>query len=172
MAGITSLIYLMQKEKLPDSVVVAFLKSSDEKKQEIQKLVKLLRRAKRTFRAIVLDVTNTGWEEKCDFTVENCYLGERMYRNLISALHGGSGKWKIIPEDRQMVKRILYYEKYFTENASRRNDCDYYRECEVNCFSLCLPVEGEIRKDEGIVIDLHRLGWYMQKLIKLAEEKI
>ena len=83
--------------------MVAFLKNTDEKRQDVQKLVKLLRKTKRTFRAIVLDVTNTGWEEKSDFTVENCCLTQRMYKNLVSILHRGSGKWQIIPEDRQML---------------------------------------------------------------------
>ena len=172
MAGIASLICLMQKNQLPDSVMVAFLKNTDEKRQGIQKLVKLVRKAKRTFRTIVLDVTNTGWEEKCDFTVENCCLTQRMYKNLISALHGGRNKWKIIPEDRLLLKGILFSDEYFTSNAPRKNDCDYYRDGKVNCFSFCLPVEGNISNDEGITINLFRLSWYMYKLIQLAAKKI
>ncbi len=171
MAGIAALICLMQKNELSDSVMVAFLKNTDDKRQGIKKLVKLLKKAKRTFRTIVLDVTNTGWEEKCDYTVENCYLTQRMYKNLISVLHKGSGRWKIIPEDRQMLKGILFSEEYFTTNAPRRNDCDYYQECGINCFSFCLPVEGNIRDGEGVTINLHRIGWYMYELIHLAKDK-
>ncbi len=172
MPGITALICLMQKNELPDSVVVAFLKNTEEERQEIQKLVKLLKKAKKTFRTIVLDVTNTGWEEGCDYTVENCYLTQRMYKNLVSGLHWRSRGWKIIPEDRQMLKGILFSEEYFTTNDSRRNDCDYYRECGIHCFSFCLPVERSIRSGEGLTISLHRLGWYMFKLVWLAKVKI
>ncbi|MBQ7934248.1 MAG: hypothetical protein IJ327_05635 [Lachnospiraceae bacterium] len=160
------------KNELPDSVMVAFLKNTDEKRQDVQKLVKLLRKTKRTFRAIVLDVTNTGWEEKSDFTVENCCLTQRMYKNLVSILHRGSGKWQIIPEDRQMLKGILFSEEHFSATVSRRNDCDYYRECGIKGFGFCLPVEGTITNDEGLTINLHRLGWYMHKLLQIAEKKI
>ena len=172
MAGMASLICLMQKGMLSDSVMVAFLKNTDEKRQAIQKLVKLLKKAKKTYRAIVLDLTNTGWEEGCDYTVENCYLTHRMYKNLVSALHGKSRRWKIIPQDRQMLKGILFDEKYFTTNAPRGKDCDYYQECGVNCFSYCLPVEGTIKNGERINIDMHRLGWYIYKLIELGEKNL
>lgn len=172
MPGIASLIYLMRNNDLPDSAVVAFLKPTEDNGQSVQRLIKLLRKAKKTFRAVVLDVTNTGWDERCDFTVENCFLTQRMYKNLVSALHGGRNKWKIIPEDRQMLKGILFSEEYFTANAPRRNDSEYYRECGINCFGFCLPAEGRLGNNEGVTINLLRLGWYMSKLIELSKEKL
>ena len=170
-AQIASLICLMQKNELPDSIMVAFLKNPDEKKQGIKNLVKLLKKTKKTYRAIVLDITNTGWEESCDYTVENCYLTGRMYKNLVSVLHMKGRRWKIIPQDRQMLKGILFDDKYFTTNAPRGKDCDYYQEFGVNCFSYCLPTQGEIKNGEKITIDMYRLGWYVYKLIDLANEK-
>lgn len=170
MVGIASLICLMQREELPDSVMVAFLKNAEDKKTAVRKLTKLLRKTKRTYRAIVLDVTNTGWEEGCDYTIENCYLTKRMYKNLF--FNSMSGRWKIIPEDREMLKGILYTNGYYTENASIKNECDDYRECGVYCFSFCLPVEGSIKKEEGLTINLHRLGFYMERLVVLAKKKI
>lgn len=172
MPGIASLICLMQDDELPASVMVAFMKNTNDKRQGIQNLVKLLKKTKRTFRAIVLDVTNTGWEEACDFTVENCYLTQRMYKNLVSALHGGRGRWKIIPEDRKMLKGILFDNDYFTENAPRGKECDYFQEFGVKCFSFCLPVKHAIVNKNAVEIDMHRLGWYMYKLIDLAFKKI
>ena len=167
-AGIAAIICLMKKQELPDPVMIAFLKNTDEKRQAIHNLVKLLKKTKKTYRAMVLDLTNTGWEECCDFTVENCYLTQRMYKKMVSALHGNGRRWKIIPQDKQMLKGILFSDKYFTTNAPRGKDCDYYQECGVNCFSYCLPVEGEIKNGERINIDMHRLGWYMYKLIELG----
>jgi len=172
MPGIAALIHLMQNNELADSVMVAFLKPTEDKGQAVQRLVKLLRKAKKTFRAVVLDVTNTGWDERCDFTVESCFLTQRMYKNLVSALHGGRNKWKIIPEDRQMLKGILFSEEYFTANAPRKNDCAYYRECGIHCFGFCLPAEGVLADNERITINQLRLGWYMDKLIEITDKKI
>lgn len=172
MTPVAALICLMQMNELTDSVVIAFLKRTKGKREGVQSLVKLLKKAKKTFRAITLDVTNTGWEEECDFTVENCYLTQRMYKNLVSVLHGGRHTWKIIPEDRQMLKGILFDKKYFTENLPRRNECDYYKECGVYSFSFCLPVGGDIIRDEAVTIDTDRLGWYMDKLRKFGKRKI
>lgn len=175
-AVIASLICLMQKNEFPDTVVVAFLKDTGKRENGIQKLVKLLKKTKRTYRAIVLDVTNTGWEEECDYTVENCYLTRRMYSNLKSVLvgpfTGGSREWKIIPEDRQLLKGILYTDKCFATNAPRGKECDFFQECGVKCFSFCLPVEEKFESGEPITIDMYRLGWYMHKLIYLSKEKI
>lgn len=175
-AGMASLIYLMQRNEFPDSLIVAFLKENGEKRQGIQNLVKLLKKTKRTYRAIVLDVTNTGWEENCDYTLENCYLTRRMYSNLKSVLigpfTGGSRDWKIIPDDRQLVKSVFYTDKYFATNAPRGKECDFFQECGVKCFSFCLPVKEKFERGEAVTVDMYRLGWYMHKLIYLAKEKI
>ena len=170
--GIAALICLMQKNELPDSVIVAFLKHADEKRQGIHKLVKLLKKTQRTYRAIELDITTTGWEDGCDYTVENCFLTPRMYKKLVSVLHHGRGNWKIIPKDRQMLKGILFFDKYFSTSAPRGENCDYYQEMGVNCFSYCLPVKRNIKEGERITIDVHRLGWYMFILIKLAKDSL
>lgn len=171
-AEIASLLYLMKNNELPNSVMVAFLKKGYEKKNGIQKLVRLVKKTKRTFRAIVLDITNIGWKEECDFVFENCYLTQRMYKNLIFCIHTRSKKWKIIPEDRQMLKGILYGEEYFTTKVPRKNECEDYKECGVNCFSFSLPVNGNVESGEEVVVDMDRLGWYMYVLIQLAEKKI
>ena len=172
MTQVAALISLMQKNELSDSVGIAFLKPEKGKREGVKSLVKLLKKAQKTFRAIVLDVTNTGWEEECDFTVENCYLTKRMYKNLVSILHGGRSTWKIIPEDRQMLKGILFDKKYFTKKLSRENECDYYKECGVYSFSFCLPVKEDIIKDGDVKIDMDRLGWYMDKMTKFGKRKI
>lgn len=171
---IAALICLMLKNELPDSAVVAFTLDTERTAQGINQLVRLLKKSKRNFRAIVLDVTNTGWDEECDYTVENCYLGRTMYRNLIYALWSGHDKsdWKIIPEDRQFLKGILYTDDHYTTNESIQNDCNLYRKYGVNCFSFCLPASGTLESVEGVKVRIHSLGWYLYKLIQLAKEKI
>lgn len=47
MAGIASLICLMQKNEIPDSVMIAFLKNTEDKKLAVQKLIKLLGKTKK-----------------------------------------------------------------------------------------------------------------------------
>lgn len=165
--AVASTVCLMQKNELPDSAVVAFLKNTGDKKKNVHKLLKFLRKAKKTFRVVVLDVTNVGWDERCDFTIENCDLTQRMFKNLRSILIRGRKRWKVLSADKEMLKGALLDKEHVGESEWERIECTCCRECGVKAFALCLPEKSDL----GIV-SLDRLGWYMDKLVEIGKGKI
>ena len=130
-----ALLWNMLQDRLPDNVVVAF--TGDEEKDSqgaVQTVVALGQMGCEVATALVLDVTNEGWESGALFTLEND-LGIDILTgyNIISSLEQYGGRFA------------------FKHNALPDESWDY-ADYGIPSLSLCVPVGGELHGDAGVLL--------------------
>ena len=130
-----ALLWNMLNNTLPDNVVVAF--TGDEERDShgaVQAVVALGQSGCEVSAALVLDVTNEGWESGALFTLEND-LGIDILTgyNIISSLEKYDGRFA------------------FKHNALPDESWDY-ADYGIPSLSLCVPVGGELHGDAGVLL--------------------
>ena len=146
-----ALLWNMLHDRLPDDVVVAFTGNEESDSQgAVQTVVALGRMGCEVASALVLDVTNEGWESGALFTLEND-LG-------IDILTG--------------YNRISSLEKYngrfaFKHNALPDESWDY-ADYGIPSLTLCVPVGGELHEDAGVMLRKESALEYCNVLSLLA----
>lgn len=144
-------LYDMINDTLPCNVVIAFTGDEEEDSGGAQEVVRVLNRWHcRIKMAIVLDVTEEGWEEGYPFTVEND-LGIDIVTgyNIIKSLEPYNDQYKLV------------------HDAEPDESWDY-DEAEIPCFTLCLPIYGDMHGEEGVLARKTSLPVYCEVLSKLA----
>ena len=130
-----ALLWNMQHDKLPDNVVVAFTGNEESDSQgAVQTVVALGQMGCEVAAALVLDVTNEGWESGALFTLEND-LGIDILTgcNIISSLE-------------------QYGERFaFKHNALPDESWDY-ADYGIPSLTLCVPVDGDLHGDAGVML--------------------
>ncbi len=130
-----ALLWNMINGCLPDNVVVAFTGNEEcDSQGAVQAVVALGRLGCEISSALVLDVTSEGWESGALFTIEND-LGIDLLTgyNIISSLESYSGKFA------------------FKHNAEPDESWDY-AEYGIPSLTLCVPVNGELHSDAGVLL--------------------
>ena len=146
-----ALLWNMLQDRLPDNVVVAF--TGDEEKDSqgaVQTVVALGQMGCEVATALVLDVTNEGWERGALFTLEND-LG-------IDILTG----YSIISSLEQYGGRFA-----FKHNALPDESWDY-ADYGIPSITLCVPVGGELHGDAGVLLRKESALEYSKVLAMLA----
>ena len=146
-----ALLWNMLNDRLPDNVVVAFTGNEESDSQgAVQAVVALGRMGCEVPAALVLDVTNEGWESGALFTLEND-LGIDMLTayNVISSLERYGGRFA------------------FKHNAEPDESWDY-AEYGIPSLTLCVPVCGELHGDEGVLLRKESAMEYCNVLALLA----
>ena len=146
-----ALLWNMLQDRLPDNVVVAFTGNEESDSQgAVQTVVALGQMGIEVSAALVLDVTNEGWESGALFTLEND-LGIDILTgyNIISSLEQYGGRFA------------------FKHNAEPDESWDY-ADCGVPCFTLCVPVGGELHGDAGVLLRKNAALEYCNVLPLLA----
>ena len=164
--GVTNaaILYLMLNNKLPDNVIVAFTGDEEVDSTGAKQVSRFLRKkGKLTFTVLVLDVTDMGWKEKADFTIENNFWSELLGESLIESLKEIKGKWLFVPSDLQNIPSYVASDNIIYSEAEADESWDYDEE-KLKCFSLCLPVYGEMHSDEGVLLRLCALNTYVAAL--------
>lgn len=159
-----AVLSVMLEGSLPDNVLVAF--TGDEEKDSLGaiKTVEYLRSRKLSIGlAVVLDVTNMGWDEEADFTVENNFWREGQGKRIIGKAKELGYKWRFVPEDLDDVPAYVPSELVATDEAEADESWDY-DELDVPCFSFCLPVYGKMHSDEGVLARKESLPRYCSAL--------
>ena len=149
--GNAAVLWNMLQDRLPDNVVVAF--TGDEEKDShgaVQTVVALGQMGCEVATALVLDVTNEGWERGALFTLEND-LG-------IDILTG----YSIISSLEQYGGRFA-----FKHNALPDESWDY-ADYGIPSLSLCVPVGGELHGDAGVLLRKESALEYCKVLAMLA----
>ena len=146
-----ALLWNMLQDRLPDNVVVAF--TGDEEKDSqgaVQTVVALGQMGCEVATALVLDVTNEGWESGALFTLEND-LGIDILTgyNIISSLEQYGGRFA------------------FKHNALPDESWDY-ADYGIPSLSLCVPVGGELHGDAGVLLRKESALEYCKVLAMLA----
>ena len=146
-----AIVFLMQEGALPDNVLVAFTGDEERGSRGASETVEYLRSIGLTVEmAVVLDVTYMGWDEGADFTVENNFWQEVQGRCVIEKVKTLDAKWRFVPEDTDNIPTYVPKERVIACEAEADESWEY-DEIGVPCFSLCLPVRGEMHSDSGCV---------------------
>lgn len=130
-----ALLWNMLHDGLPDNVVVAFTGNEESDSQgAVQAVVALGQMGCEVTAALVLDVTNEGWESGALFTLEND-LGIDILTgyNIISSLEQYGGRFA------------------FKHNALPDESWDY-ADYGIPSITLCVPVGGELHGDAGVLL--------------------
>lgn len=146
-----ALLWNMLNNTLPDNVVVAF--TGDEERDShgaVQAVVALGQSGCEVSAALVLDVTNEGWENGALFTLEND-LGVDILTgyNIVSSLEKYDGSFA------------------FKHNALPDESWDY-ADYGIPSLSLCVPVGGELHGDAGVLLRKESALEYCRVLPLLA----
>ena len=149
--GNAAVLWSMVHDRLPDNVVVAF--TGDEEHDShgaLQTVEALAGMGVEISMVLVQDVTNVGWESGALFTIEND-LGIDILTgyNIISSLEQYGGRFA------------------FKHNAEPDESWDY-ADCGVPCFTLCVPVGGELHGDAGVLLRKESATEYCNVLSLLA----
>ena len=146
-----AVLWAMIKNTLPDNVVVAFTGNEESDSQgAVQTVVALGQMGCEVAAALVLDVTNEGWESGALFTLEND-LGIDILTgyNIISSLEKYDGRFA------------------FKHNALPDESWDY-ADYGIPSLSLCVPVGGELHGDAGVMLRKESALEYCNVLSLLA----
>ena len=146
-----ALLWNMLHDRLPDNVVVAFTGNEEGDSQgAVQTVVALGRMGCEVASALVLDVTNEGWESGASFTLEND-LGIDILTgyNIISSLEKYDGRFA------------------FKHNALPDESWDY-ADYGIPSLTFCVPVGGELHGDAGVMLRKESALEYCNVLSLLA----
>ena len=149
--GNAAVLWNMIHDRLPDNVVVAFTGDEElDSRGALQVVEALGEMGVEVTTALVQDVTNVGWESGALFTIEND-LGIDILTgyNIISSLEQYGGRFA------------------FKHNAEPDESWDY-ADCGVPCFTLCVPVGGELHGDAGVLLRKESATEYCNVLSLLA----
>ena len=147
-----AVLSLMQSGQLPENVVVAF--TGDEEHDSAGAIavnVYLSKHQCPISFALVLDVTNAGWEDQHLFAVENDFGID-----LLTA--------------HQIVEVLKPYEgKYtFLHNAEPDETWDY-DEYGIPCMTLSAPVGGSMHGEEGVLVRKQTFPIYCDVLLSIIK---
>ena len=133
-----AILALMMEGKLPEQVVVAFTGDEEEDSRGAAEVTNYLRKKNKKFRAVTLDVTDVGWNEDVDFTIENNFWGKKMGKLVCNIANDSGYPWLFVPEDPDDVPDYIPPDRIYPEEAEADESWEY-DEHDVKCFSLCLP---------------------------------
>ena len=146
-----AVLWAMINNTLPDNVVVAFTGNEESDSQgAVQTVVALGQMGCEVASALVLDVTNEGWESAASFTLEND-LGIDILTgySIISSLEEYDGRFA------------------FKHNALPDESWDY-ADYGIPSLTLCVPVGGELHGDAGVMLRKESALEYCNVLSLLA----
>ncbi|MBQ6774571.1 MAG: hypothetical protein IJP48_11010 [Synergistaceae bacterium] len=145
-----SALYVMKNCVLPDNVIFAFTGDEESDMQGVYSLKKYLVREKiHVERVIVLDVTDMGWDRSADFTIENDFQSEEFGRRLIDSAMTSNYEWFYVPYDIMNIPGYIKPSRIIRE-SSEEDESWYYSKFNIECFSLCIPVFGDMHSNEGV----------------------
>ncbi len=146
-----TVLWAMINNALPDNVVVAFTGNEESDSQgAVQTVVALGQMGCAVAAALVLDVTNEGWESGALFTLENDFgIDILTGYNIISLLEKYDGRFA------------------FKHNALPDESWDY-ADYGIPSLTLCVPVDGDLHGDEGVLLRKESALEYCKVLPLLA----
>lgn len=162
-------VNLMLKDAFAMNVVVAFTGDEEENSIGAADIAVFFRKLHKKIKVIVLDVTDMGWREGCAFTIENNFWSDTTGK-IISRLSVETGyPWRFVPSDPYKIPTYIP-KRYVIRQEAEPDESWEYDEHGVECFSLCIPTEGEMHSDDGVFVRKDSLAPYMEILSLLSSE--
>ena len=152
-----AIIDLMLEGALDDSVLIAFTGDEEKNSAGAVEVLQLLQEKDCPIeRAIVLDVTNEGWQDEADFSIENDRGFDIITGFQIVSLFQESNLPCVFVHEAEPDETWEYY-SYQTDERPR-----------IPCLSLCLPVLGNMHEDTGVWLRKSSIIPYKQILKNLT----
>lgn len=162
-----SLLYLMVNDLLPDNVIVSFTGDEERCSHGAVEVFETLTAENIRFKTIILDVTDAGWDENVDFTVENNFWDDDFGEEVIRKVSGLSSKWFLVPASMDDLIKYLGNEHIYLQEAEL-DESWMYSKLGVECFSLCIPIFGPMHSDQGVNARVDSLLEYTRVLKELG----
>ena len=148
----TAVLSLMLAGSLPDDVLTAFTGAEEIGSNGARDLLLFLKKNGISIRHLfVLDVTDMGWEEEADFTIENNFWRDDCGQKIVSCAESLPYPWRFVPSDPDRVPGFVK-EEYRIPEEAEEDESWLYDEYRVNCCSLCLPVDGDMHSGRGVLV--------------------
>ena len=163
-----AILALLMEGTLPEQVVVAFTGDEERTSRGAVETTKYLRKDNKQFQTMVLDVTDFGWIEGADFTVENNFWKEETGRRVCRIAEGVGYPWLFVPEDPDDVPEYVPEDRVYSEEAEADESWEY-DEQDVKCFSLCLPINGPMHSNKGATVRKQSFIHYVEALKRFCE---
>ena len=158
---------LMRKGGLPDNVAVAFTGDEEEDSHGARQAVKYMQAHNKWFGVMVLDVTDMGFSEKLHISVENDFWTEAVGRQVISLMQRMEKedgiRWAYVPSDPAGVPPYIPEERNLGEEAEA-DESWAYDEKGIPCFSLCIPIQGNMHRNSGVLVSMESIRGYSAAL--------
>ena len=165
-----AIVSLMLSGQLPDQILVAFTGDEEEEQTGASDLVYFLEKNHLKVRHIfVLDVTDMGWHENADFTVENDFWEDDIGRTIVSVAEASGHTWQFIPEDPDEIPDFIPSVRVISEEAWE-DESWKYDDFDLPCCSICLPVSGEMHSDAGVLVRAQSFSRYTEVLGTMLRE--
>jgi len=145
-----AVLNLMVNNELPDNVLVAFTGDEEEDSKGAKHLCRFLARRKLHARIIVLDVTDMGWQNEACFSVENNFWSEQFGRAVTDAVKAAGHRWVFVPSDTDDIPEYVPVQCVIHDEAEEDESWEY-DDHKIECFSLCLPVKGDMHSSQGVI---------------------
>ncbi len=146
-----AITYLMMTNALPDNTLVAFTGDEEINSGGAEDLISFLRKRGIKVRHIfVLDVTDMGWDEGADFTVENDFWNGDCGRDIIESVLSLNRSWRFVPSDIDDIPDFVP-KRFLIDDQADEDESDTFGEHEIDCCSFCLPVKGEMHSNRGVL---------------------
>lgn len=159
-----AILFLMLEGTLPESVLVTFTGDEEEGAHGINETVRFLRSKNMEIdSAVVLDVTDRGWKEHVGFTVENDFWDDAWGRRVIERVSRLPAEWRFVPVDPDDIPTYVPRERVIPVEADEDESWDL-DEADIQCFSLCLPVNGDMHSDHGVLAEKSSFPIYCDAL--------
>ena len=162
-----ALLHTMLEGRLPCNVLAAFTGDEECFSQGANDVVAFARKHLNLHHVVVLDVTDMGWEQEADFTIENNFWGEALEKAVIASAEESGYKWCFVPSDEDYIPINIDYERVIPVEAEEDESWEY-DEHDVACFSLCIPVFGEMHSNKGVYARQKSFERYTYMLEKIA----
>ncbi len=146
-----AVLSLMIENCLPDNVMIAFTGDEERGSFGARQLAKYFKKLEKKPLIIVLDVTDMGWREKDYFTIENNFWSKEIGKVVISSASKVSEQWHFVPSDIDNIPNYINDKNCIYDEAQEDESWEY-DEWNLECFSLCLPVAGDMHSNNGVLV--------------------
>lgn len=151
----TSAIINMLEGALPDNVVFAFTGDEERGSAGARKLTRYLERNDKKAFVIVLDVTYSGYDEGYYFSIENDFIDDNSAQGdaIVKGAYMASENWCFATPDPLEPSSAIPRKHYLLDDDGQIEISDvdesYTYADELDCFSLCIPVDGNMHSNRG-----------------------
>ena len=159
-----AIVYNMLQGKLPENVLIAFTGDEEEGGRGAKDLIRYIKKKQLdVLNIFVLDVTEEGWQNGADFTIENDFWNYSFGKKLIEVVKMTGYKWNYVPGDSYAIPDYIPKDVIIPVEAYDDESWDYNEE-NIPCFSFCLPTKGEMHSNDGILTRITSFECYTDML--------